>query len=247
VNATVSDRRLELHGPGLPTPAEDAARQALTERVVVNLRPIASPSSIGLFGLAAGAFALSGLQLDWVAADQAPQVALVLIAFAGVSQLIASLLAFLARDAVVATSMTVLALTWLSIGLVMNSSPPGSTSKALGLLLLASGTFMVLNGLTAALSKLVPSVIFLLAGLRFLTTGLYQLSANEGWKTTSGAIGLVLAALALYGAWAFELEGATKKTVLPLGRRRQGTVAVQGSLFEQVKDVAVEPGVRTQL
>ena len=78
---------------------------------------------------------------------------------------------------------------------------------------------MGLSGLTATLSKLVPAVVFLLASTRFFLTGGYHLTGGT----------------------------ATGRTVLPLGRRGKGKVAVTGSLLEQVKDVTTEPGVREQL
>jgi len=58
---------------------------------------------------------------------------------------------------------------------------------------------------------------------------------------------LALFALALYAALAAELEDAQKRAVLPLGRRGRGAAAVEGSLVDQAKEVASEPGVRQQL
>lgn len=45
----------------------------------------------------------------------------------------------------------------------------------------------------------------------------------------------------VYTAWAAELEDAVGRSVLPLGRRDKGKLAVQGSLLEQVQDVATRP------
>jgi succinate-acetate transporter protein len=233
--------------PGVDTPAECASWDGLRDQVRITVRPIASPSTIGLFGLAAGTFVLAGLQLEWVPQEQGDHVAFVLIGFAFVSQLLASIVAVLARDVVVATAMCVLALTWLVTGLVLWAAPPGSTSDALGLLLIASCVTMALIGLTASFSKLVPGIVFLVASARFGLTGVYELSGDDAWKTTAGIVGLVLAALAVYAGWALLVEGATKKPLLPVGRRGPGALAVHGSLFEQVKDTPIEPGVRTQL
>jgi succinate-acetate transporter protein len=233
--------------PGLSTPAEDAAWEALRQRVVIPLRPIGAPTPIGLFGLAAATFVLSGLQLGWVDQGQGKQVALVLIAFAFLAQLLAAVFSFLGRDGTVATAMSVLALTWLVVGLVLYTSPPGSTSDTLGLFLIFSGTAMTLTGLSASVSKLVPAAVFLLAAVRFLVTAGYELSGSTAWKTTAGVLGLLLFALALYAAWAAELEDALGRTLLPFGRRGKGKLAVHGSLLEQVKDVSTEPGVRTKL
>jgi len=231
----------------LETPAEAAAWESLERQVRINVRPIASPSTIGLFGLAAGTFVLSGLQLGWVAVGEGKQVAVAIIGFAFISQLVASIVATLARDGVVASAMTVLSLTWLVIGLELWIGQPGATSDALGLLLIVSCVTMALIGSTAALSKLVPALVFLTASVRFGLTAVYQLTDASAWKTTSGVVGLVLAALALYTGWAFLLENAAKKTVLPLGRRRRGAVAMHGGLLEQMRSTPNEPGVREQL
>jgi succinate-acetate transporter protein len=241
----VSERTVDR--PGLATPGEDAAWDALRQRITISLRPIGAPTPIGLFGLAAATFVLSGLQLGWVDAGEGKKVALVLIGFAFVAQLLAAVFSFLGRDGTVATAMSVLALTWLAVGLVLYTSPPGSTSDALGLFLIFSGTAMTMTGLTAAVSKLVPAAVFLLAALRFFTTAGYELSGDTAWERTAGVIGLVLFALALYAAWAAELEDALGRTVLPFGRRGKGRLALHGSLLEQVKEVPTEPGVRTKL
>jgi hypothetical protein len=66
-------------------------------------------------------------------------------------------------------------------------------------------------------------------------------------KTSSGVVGLALFALAVYAAWALLLEGTSKKTLLPLGRRGRGAIAVRGGLLEQGKEMSMEPGVRNQL
>jgi len=241
----VSERVVDR--PGASTPGEDAAWDALRQRVVISLRPIGAPTPIGLFGLAAATFVLSGLQLGWVEPGEGKKVALVLIGFAFLAQLLAAIFSFLGRDGTVATAMSVLALTWLVVGLVLYTSAPGSTSDVLGLFLIFSGIAMAMTGISASVSKLVPAAVFLLASLRFFVTAGYELSGSTGWERTAGVLGLVLFALALYAAWAAELEDALGRTVLPFGRRGKGKVAVHGSLLEQVKEVPTEPGVRTKL
>lgn len=216
-------------------------------RVAVFLRPIGAPLTLGFFGLAGATFVLSGLQVGWVATSESNKVALTLIGFAAVAQSLAAIFGFLARDGVAATAMAVLALVWLVVGLNLYVSQPGATSAALGLFLLFGGAAVGLSGVTAMLSKIVPAVVLLVAATRFVVTGIYELSGRAGWGYASGVIGLVLFVLALYAAWATELEDAQGRTVLPLGRRRKGKVALQGDLAEQSRHVSSEPGVRTQL
>jgi uncharacterized protein len=146
-----------------------------------------------------------------------------------------------------AAAWGVLALTWLVTGLVLRGSPPGATSDALGLLLPFSGTTMLLISITASTSKLVVAGVFGLAAVRFLVAGGYELSGNTGWERASGVLGVVLVVVALYAAFDAGLEDALGRTVLPLGRRGKGTVAMHGSLLEQVKTITAEPGVRSKL
>jgi succinate-acetate transporter protein len=229
------------------TTAQDEAWRSLGSHVNVVLRPVASPTSLGLFGLAAATFTLSGLQLGWVPASEGHHVAVMLIGFAAVAQLVASLVAFVARDGTVATVMGVLSLTWLSVGLVMLTSPAGSRRPALGLLLLASALAVGLSGLTAALSKLGAALVFVTAAVRLFLTGIFHLTGSASVKEAAGLVGLLLFVIAVYVAWASELEGATGKTVLPVGRRGKGLTASQGTLLEQVRDLTTEPGIRTRL
>jgi len=215
--------------------------------VTVTLRPMAGPSSLGLFGLAAASVVLSGLQLGWVPIAASGQVAVVLIAFAFPAQATTGVFAFLTRDGATATVMSVLALSWLATGVVMLTSPPGSRSEVLGLFLVVVAVAVALTGLTAAMSKLVMGAVLLTASARFLLTALFHLTGDDGWKSASGLLGLALAGLAVYAAWAFELEDAAGRTMLPTGRRSKGLVALHGSLDEQVRDVSAEPGVRCRL
>ena len=80
-----------------------------------------------------------------------------------------------------------------------------------------------------------------------MVTGLYQLTTDEAWENTAGVIGLALAAIAIYAAYAAEFEDVLKRPVLPLGRRGKGELAVKGTYAQQIANVAHEPGVRQQL
>src|SRR5215211_1746340 len=223
--------------PGLDTAGEDGAWDALRERVAIVVRPIGAPMSIGFFGLAAATFALSGLQLGWVDQGEAKKVALVLLAFAFPAQLAAGIFSFLARDGIAGTAMLVLGFSWVVVAAVLWRSTPGSTSDVLGLFLIFACVVMVLCATTAALSKLVPAAVFVLASLRFGLAGVYELSSHHVWEDASGVAGGALFGLALYTGWATAIEDAQGHTVLPLGRHGKGKLAIHGSLLEQVKEV----------
>ena len=235
----------------METSGERAAREELERRVEATtrivLRPLAGPLALGFLGLAAATFVRAGLELGWVEPAEGKQVALIAIAFTVPLQFTASVVGFLARDSVAATGMGLLSGIWLAVGLVTYTSPPGSTSDALGLFLVVAAVAVWIPASGAALSKLVPALVLTTAGLRFLVTGVYQLSGDHGWEDAAGVIGLVLALLAVYAALAAELEDVTKRTPLPLGRRGKGAQALDGVLYDQLAQVQKEPGVRLQL
>ena len=218
-----------------------------SDRVVVTLRPLGSPTALGLFGLAAATFTLAGLQLGWVPESEGAVVGLVLVAFAAPAQLLASVLAFLARDAGIATAMGVLSLTWLSTGLVLVTSEPGGRSAALGLLLVSSAVAVGLSGVTGLLTKISTGCVLITASVRIGLTAAYQLSGPAWLQTLAGALGVALALLAVAVAWASELEASGAPVRVPLGRRGKGASTGPGTLSEQADGLATEPGVRTLL
>lgn len=231
----------------MATEGERAAREQVAERTTVVLRPLAGPLALGFCGLAAATFVLAGLQLGWVDAAEGKKVALVVLAFTVPLQLVASLFGFLARDAVAATGMGLLSGIWAATALVLFASQPGELSHALGLFLLVATVAMWAPAVAAGASKLVPALVLFTAGARFGLGGLHNLTGSEIWEDAAGVVGLALAALALYAAWAAELEDALKRTVLPLGRHGRGWLAVNGTYAQQVAEVGKEPGVRQQL
>lgn len=174
---------------------------------------------LGLGGLAVATFLYAGFQLGWIAQGERTVVGALLIAFPVPLQLTASVLSFRARDGAAGSGMGILAVSWLSIGVSLILSAPGSVTGALGLVLLAAGAALLLTAVPTGLSKLVPAAVFLVAGVRFVLGGVYELGAGGGWQDASAGTGLILAALALYAAFAMELEDTLGRTVAPLGRR----------------------------
>jgi succinate-acetate transporter protein len=213
----------------------------------IMLRPIANPLPLGFLALAGGTLVVSGLQLGWLAKDQGQDVALILIAFVFPLQLLASVFGHLARDVVAGTGMGLLSGTWLSVGLVMLTSPAGSTSDALGLFLLLASVAMLVPATAASAGKLVPAAVLVTTAVRFATTGLFQLTASDTWKDVAGVVGLVLCALAVYAALAMAIEDARRQTVMPLGRRADGRTSMEGTFDGQLGRIEHEAGVREQL
>ncbi len=213
----------------------------------VVLRPIATPLPLGFLALALATTAFAAVQLGWVPPAEGRVAALTALAATAPLQLTAAVVGFLARDPVAATGMGVLTGTWAVVGLTTLTSPPGTASPGLGVLLLTAGVAMLVPAGAAVGSKLVPAAVMGLAAARFAVTGAYELTGSATWQTAAGWVGIGLAALALYAALALELEGALGRTVLPVGRRGPERAAVAGRGLLAPQDLAGEAGVRPQL
>jgi uncharacterized protein len=212
-----------------------------TVRVV--LRPVGTPLPLGFLGLAGATFTLAGLQLGWVPAAESRTVGLLIVTSAVPAQLVATGYGFLCRDTIAGTGTGVLSSTWLSVGLATLLFPPGACHRALGLLLFAAATALLVPLAASGLSKLAATAVLSLTALRFL--GATRLAGGSGWRTASGATGVVLAAVAVCAAFASELEDHRRRSVVPT-LRRSGR-ALTGSLRDQIVDVHHEAGVRHSL
>jgi hypothetical protein len=219
--------------------AEGAARVAL--------RPIASPLTLGFLALAVGTFILAGLQLSWISPAQSPEIGLALMVFVFPLQAVSSVFGFLARDSIAGTGTGLLSGTWLSIGVITFTSPPGHTSGALGLLLLGAATALLVPAAVGVDTKPLASLVIAGVALRFFLTAAYELSSAAGWKYAAATEGLLLALLALYAGLAFELEDSRLHTVLPTFRRGTGRKAISGSPRDELASVYREAGVRKKL
>jgi succinate-acetate transporter protein len=210
----------------------------------IYLRPIGSPLTIAMSGLAIGSLVQSGFDLRWFPVSQAVAVGVILLAAPFVLQLLASVFAYLARDGAAGAAIGVLATTWAGIGVVHLVSTPGSRSGALGLLLLAAGGLLALSACAVVVAKPLAGMVFLLASVRFVLVGIYQLGATITWRHVAGIVGLVVLGLAAYCVLAFELEGQQRKPVLPTFRRGRGAVAISEGAAAQLDGVGHEAGVR---
>lgn len=224
--ATDPDERV---GRELPEPPHARTHgDELAIRPVVSLRPIATPLPLGFLGLAMATVSVAALNLGWIDPAQGHEIALALLLFVAPLQLVACIGGFAGRDVVAATGMGVLAGTWATAGLVMLDAAPGSTSQGLAIIFFVAAAAMLLPASGATFGKWVPAIVMFGASLRFATSGFYQWTGARGWDRVTGWIGVILGAIAMYSALALLLEGATSRTVLPLGRRDRGQAAVVG-------------------
>jgi succinate-acetate transporter protein len=169
-----------------------------------------------------------------------------LMSFVFPLELVATVMAFLARDTLGATTLGLFTTSWLALGWAYLASPPASASVTVGIYLFGFGTAALLLALMSIPGKPFFSVLLSLAVTRMVLSGVYEVGGAHEWLKVSGGFGIALAALAMYGGAALGLEDANHRELLPLFRRGGAEQAFQG--YEaQLDRLESEPGVRQQL
>lgn len=212
----------------------------------IMLRPIGSALPIGFFAFAIGMLLLGCSAIGWIPVDEQKDVGMLLISFVFPLELIATLVAFLARDTLGATTLGLFTTSWLALGWADRSSPPGSTSITLGIYLFGFATVAFLLALLSTRGKPFFSVLLGVAVARMVLSGVYEIGGSVEWLRIAGGFGIGLAALAMYGGTALGLEDALQRELLPLFRRGGAQEAFQG-YDAQLERLEAEPGVRQQL
>jgi succinate-acetate transporter protein len=216
------------------------------EQVRIFLRPIGSALPLGFFSFGVGMLLLGTQAVGWIPVVEQPQVGRLLVAFVFPLELVATLLAFLARDTLGATTLGLFTTSWLALGWSDLSSPPGKTSVTLAIYLFGFAAVVLVLALMSTLGKPFFSLLLGVACARMVVAGYVQIGGSQTWAHVDGWVAIALTALALYGGAALGLEDAHRRELLPLFRRGGADEAFQG--FEaQLERLESEPGVRQQL
>ncbi|WP_418275402.1 GPR1/FUN34/YaaH family transporter [Isoptericola jiangsuensis] len=210
------------------------------------LRPTGNPLPLGFMALAMGTVGFSSLQLGVVGTAEESTVALAVLVLTVPLQLFAAIVGFGARDPIAGTGMALVSGVWAMLAVATLTSPPGTSSPALGVLLVTAGIALLIPA-TAAHGKVLAAVVMVGSGVRFAVTGIAEITGSGGWETTAGILGVVLALLALYAALGFVLEEVDHPLQLPVLRRGDGLKPLRDDMEEQVTGIARAAGVRQQL
>ncbi|MER5325185.1 GPR1/FUN34/YaaH family transporter [Streptosporangium roseum] len=210
----------------------------------INLRPIASPMPLGFYAVAIASVMVGALQLGLFAPGAQLTVALTILP-AFVLQLLVSVFAFGARDVIAATLMACFSGLWLASSLVLALDPPGG-ARVLGVLNLVFTLFAVLMA-SVTQRKRAMWLVLCVAVPRFAVAAAANLTGVAWLATTSGVLGLLLAAVAMYAAFALMLEDMRGEQVLPIGRSGPAHQAVEGDLSVQLRNLERQAGVRRTL
>jgi len=140
---------------------------------------MANPLPLGFLALGGATLLVSGLQLGWLTPDQGHTVAWMILGFTVPVQLVASVFGLREGDPVAGTGMGLLAASWAAIAVATLQGAPGTTSDALGLLLVFGALVMATTA------------------VRFLLTAVFELTAIDAWAQLAALAGLVLCVLAV--------------------------------------------------
>ena len=172
--------------------------------------------------------------------------AVALIVFpAFIVQAIAGVFALGARDSIAGTLMLSFATTWLIDGLIFYVYPPGAAA-ALGVFYVVFAVFISFMLASALLKRAIVAVLAV-AAPRFLIAGVAELTGNQVLAQAGAVLGFLLAAVALYTAFALLMEDSRGREVLPIGRQGAAREATHGTLAVELRDIERQPGVRRTL
>jgi uncharacterized protein len=221
------------------------------DRARVVLTPIATPLPLTFVGLVLASLILSGLELGWVPRGETTLAGWVLLGVPMPLQLIAAVFGFHARSATAATGSSTLAAAWLGIALALINAKPGTfvPSHAVGMLAIGVAAALLIPAASDLRAGApLAALVLVVASVRFALTGVTGLAESSGAQTATGVTGLVVAAVALYGAFALELEdNSIEDTLLPTFRARESAQALTAPLDTQVEELEHEAGVRKNL
>jgi succinate-acetate transporter protein len=224
--------------------SSDGRRHVDQTRIM--LRPIGSGLPLGFFSFGIGMLLLGCSAIGWIPVNEQKDVGMMLMSFVFPLELVATIVAFLARDTLGATTLGLFTTSWLSLGWADYASRPGATSNTLGIYLFGFATAATLLALMSTRAKPFFSVLLAVAVARMVLSGVYETGGSHEWYKVAGGFGIGLAALAMYGGAALGLEDARQQEFLPLFRRGGAREAFEG--YEaQLERLEAEPGVRQQL
>jgi uncharacterized protein len=193
----------------------------------INLQPLAAPSILGLYGLAAVTFMVGANLAHWYGSAITPLVLFPFMIFAGLAQFLAGMWSYRARDGLATAMHGMWGAFWIALGVywlfvALTALPPVSVSRTA--MVGVGYWFIVLAAITwvGALAALARSLAMALT-LALLAAGSTILAIGWTWPVgaavTGGGIVLVVAAIAaFYTASALMLEGNFQRPLLPVGQ-----------------------------
>jgi hypothetical protein len=216
-------------------------------QVRVFVRPYGSSVPLGVLAFGIGMFMYAALDAPWVKAADAKTIGVMLLTFVAPLQLLATIIAFLARDTLAGVSLGLFAGAWATTGALTLLAEPGNLDASLGYYLIAFTVAALVLASVAWMGQPMFAVLLTLSATRALLSAVYELGGGKGWNEVGGWLAVGIFGVAMYMGLAFLLEDARGRAVLPIGRRGSSREAIEGGLAIQLEGLADEAGVRKHL
>jgi hypothetical protein len=220
---------------------------AIHPQVRVFVRPYGSSVPLGVLAFGIGMFMYAALDAPWVKAADTKTIGVMLVTFVAPLQLVATIIAFLARDTTAGVSLGLFAGAWATTGVLTLLSEPGKLDAAVGYFLIAFTIAALVLACVAWMGQPMFALLLTLSSTRALLSAIYELGGGRGWNQVGGWLACGIFCVAMYMGLAFLLEDAKGHAVLPIGRRGSSREAIEGDLAAQLKGIAGEAGVRKHL
>jgi hypothetical protein len=220
----------------------------------VVLQPIAAPSILGLFGFAGATFIVAANLTGVVGDASSPSVLFPFAAvFGGLTQLLAGMWAYRARDGVATAMHGTWGSFWIAYGILqvlhlthaVAVPPVGEASSELALWFWVLAAITAAGTIAAAAESIALTFVLaaLAAGSGFAAGS--WMNGNAALMHAAGWIFVGSAGLAFYLASALMIAGAWGRTILPIGKPSGRRRNVPGEPFmDPIEFEYGEPGVR---
>jgi hypothetical protein len=176
--------------------------------------PGATPLPITFLGLTIATTLYAGFETGVLPTADFHTVGWLVLAIPVPLQFVPAVWGLIRGELAAATASSVLGTTWLAIAIATITGRVGAPgpSKAESLLLFASSAALVVSVATELVdAKVVTAIVMAVAACRFTLTGVSGLAHTQGWATTAGVVGFVLAGVAFAGAFYVELRNALNR------------------------------------
>jgi uncharacterized protein len=245
----------DMSAPAGRPQANDGEYSFWREHTQINLSPVAAPSILGLFGLAAATFMVAANLAGWYGDSTTTPLILAPFAFAfgGIAQFLAGMWSYRARDALATGIHGTWGAFWIAYGIYQlfvglgtlpstAASPLAATAFGFWFIVLAAVTWPGALAAAAESAAVMLVLLTLATGATLLAIGL--IAGLTAISTIAAYFLIASAVLAWYTASAMVLEAAYKRVVLPMGVRGPGTNRPGRSAMAPIQFELGEPGVK---
>ncbi|HEY8076389.1 MAG TPA: GPR1/FUN34/YaaH family transporter, partial [Labilithrix sp.] len=179
----------------------------------IMVRPLGSPLPLGFFAFAVGSALQGAFDAGWIPPPEAHAVAIALLTFVGPLELLACIIAYLARDTAGATSLGFFGASWMVSGSWLSMMAPDARSATIAVFAIVAALALVLLAIASAATKPMFSVVLVLATVRVTLLAAHHLGAGQAVNVAGAAVAFVASAMAFYAALALLFEDLKKRTV----------------------------------